>query len=152
MSRIILLMSASLVLLVTSPTYSLAQLTIHAAADEPVQGWERMAAPDGDRAVWVAPASSLTAADIQSAEPRTGPDGRLSVAITFTEAGAQKMRTLSAAQMAKPIAVVLNRQLVWAPVIRSEITGAANITGGPNGLTLEHAQRIVESMNQKSPR
>ncbi len=99
--------------------------------------------------MWVAPTPSLTSVDIQRTAPSAGPDGRPAVAIVFTEAGATKMRELSAAQANKPIAMVLDGKLIWAPVVRGEISKEAVITGGQNGLTAEDAQRILASINQR---
>src|SRR3977135_1278822 len=48
------------------------QLSIRAASTDPVKGWKRM---DIGHAVWVSPTVSLTAADIQSAQPSTAPNG-----------------------------------------------------------------------------
>jgi preprotein translocase subunit SecD len=108
-----------------------------------------METPEGDRVIWVAPTPSLTSSDIESALPGTDQAGRRSVAIRFTDAGSEKMRKLSAAQINKPIAMVLDGKLIWAPVVRSEIARDASITGGANGLTQEDVQRILASVNQK---
>src|SRR5215510_14885230 len=78
------------------------QFSIRAASADPVAGWQRMAF-DG-RAVWVAPTVSVTADDIEQADPITDPVFNRAVAIQFTEAGAEKMRKLSLAQMDKLIA------------------------------------------------
>jgi preprotein translocase subunit SecD len=71
------------------------------------------------------------------------------VQIVFTDAGAQKMRELSAAQLNKLIAMVLDGKLIFAPRIRSEIGKSSVITGnGPNGLSLDEVQRILVSVNR----
>ena len=123
------------------------QFSIRAASSEPVAGWDRMELEN--RAVWVSPTVSLTSADIARAEPITTADGKKAIGIEFTDAGADKMRRLSAAQMDKLIAMVLDGKLIWAPRIRSEIGKQGMITGnGPNGLDDETIQRILSSVKR----
>ncbi len=126
-----------------------AQFSVRAAAAEPVSGWQRMESPDADRTVWVAPTPSLTSDDVERAQSSTGPDGGPAVAIRFTEAGSEKMRELSAAQVGRPIAMVLDGELIWAPVVRTVISAEALLTGGPNGLSADQVQRILASVNQR---
>ena len=125
-----------------------AQFSIRAASTDSVPGWERMEL--GNQAVWVAPAASLTSADIGRAEPITTPDNKRAVAIEFTDAGAEKMRKLSTAQIDKLIAMVLDGNLLWAPRVRSEMGKQAVLTGnGPNGLSDAVVQRILASVRQR---
>jgi preprotein translocase subunit SecD len=92
---------------------------IHAASDKAVPGWLRMQYEND--ALWINPLVTLRASDILSAVENTEPDGRLSVAITFTDAGAQKMRNLSAAQSNKFIAMVLDGRVIFARRVRGEM-------------------------------
>ena len=127
-----------------------AQVAIRAASADPVEGWERMQFSEGSRSVWVARTTSLVATDIERARSYTMPDGRTAVAIVFTESGAKKMRELSAAQLHKLIAVVVDGKLIWSPLVRSEISNEASITGnGPNGVPKEIVDRILASVGQK---
>ena len=125
-----------------------AQLTVSAAATEAVPGWQRMELGDNDRTLWVSPTPSLTNDDIDGAQPLTRADGSTVVEIQFTEEGSVKMRELSAAQIDRPIAMLLDGELISAPVVRSLIDGGqAQISGGgPNGLTPEEIQRILASV------
>ena len=126
------------------------QFAIRAASADSVEGWTRTQFPDGNRTVWVAPTGGLTSADIQRAQPATDGNGGAGVGITFTEAGAGKMRELSKAQMNKLVALVLDGTVIWAPLVRGEIGNQALITGdGPNGLRPEVVQRIQTAINQK---
>jgi preprotein translocase subunit SecD len=95
------------------------EFSVHAASDRVVHGWVRT--EYGSNALWVSPLVSLNASDILSAVENTGPDGRLSVTITFTDVGAQKMRNLSAAQNNNFIAIMLSSTVIFAPRVRSEI-------------------------------
>ncbi len=124
------------------------QLSIRAASDEAVAGWNQM--DINDHAVWVSPTASLTSADILRAEPTTDPNGHSAVGVVFNDAGAKKMSDLSTAQLNKLIAMVLDGKVIFAPKIRGEISKQALITGpASTGLPVDVVQRIVESVNKK---
>jgi preprotein translocase subunit SecD len=60
--------------------------------------------------------------DVMRAEPARGPDGRMAVSVIFTDGGAKKIRDLSAAQMNKLIAMVLDGKVIFAPKVRRGVT------------------------------
>jgi preprotein translocase subunit SecD len=135
-----------LIILFAGVLQAQAQLSVRAASEEPVPGWERMQS-EVDRPIWVSPTVSLTAADFESLQPATDANGRRFVAVVLTDAGAKKMRELSIAQLNKSIALVLDGKVIWAPKVRSEIGKEAEFTGnGPNGIAEELVQRIVQSI------
>jgi len=137
-------MTAAIVAILLTGMAQAPQFSIRAASAEPVDGWNRMEL-DG-RAVWVSPTVSLTSADIAKAEPITTPDGKKAISIELNDAGADKMRRLSVAQMDKLIAMVLDGKLIFAPRVRSELSKQAMITG--NGLDDETIQRILSSVKR----
>jgi preprotein translocase subunit SecD len=120
---------------------------IRAAASTAVSGWQQMASPGG-RDIWVAPEVRLTSADIARAEARTLQDGGPAVAIVMTEAGAKKMAALTSTQANKPIALLLDGQVIWAPTVRSAIDKEAVLTGGPGGLTKAQIDRLIASFRR----
>jgi preprotein translocase subunit SecD len=126
------------------------QFSIHAASSEPVAGWQKMQLED--KMVWVNPIPALVSADVERAVPFKDPQGHNGVSTTFTEAGARKMRELSAAQMDKLVAMILDGKVIFAPLVRSVFPGpdrGAIVTGnGPTGLTVEQVQRILVSVNR----
>jgi preprotein translocase subunit SecD len=125
------------------------QLSIRAASQEPVQGWQRMQVENSDRVVWVSPTSAVIGTDIESASPETTSDGSRRIAVVFTEAGAKKIHDLSVAQMNKLVALVLGDKVIWAPVVRTEIGKASVLTGnGPNGLTPAQVDRLMNSLRR----
>ena len=126
--------------------YAQSQLSIRAGSTEPVAGWERM--QFGKRAVWVSPVVSLTSNDIAAAQQTTA-DGRTAVGISLNDAGARKMRELSLAQKDKLIVILLDREVIFAPLVRSEIGSRALITGpAPSGLSATVVQRILSSVQR----
>ena len=120
---------------------------IRAAASTAVAGWQQMSAPGGDT-IWVAPEVRLTSADIARAEARNDPDAGPSVAITLTDEGAQKMAALSKAQDHKPIALLLDGQVIWAPVVKGSIGKEVRLTGGNGGLTKAQIDRLLASFKK----
>jgi preprotein translocase subunit SecD len=120
---------------------------IRAAASTAVSGWQQMASPSG-AAIWVAPDVPLTSRDIARAEARTLADGGAAVAIIMTEQGAAKMAALTSTQTNKPIALLLDGQVIWAPTVRSTIDREAILTGGPGGLTKAQIDRLIASFKR----
>src|SRR5438552_14102236 len=119
MYRGLTLISCIAVILFGGVLQAQAQFSINAAAEDAVPGWQKMEIEG--RSVWVNPTPALTAADIQGAEPAADRNYGQFVAVTFTDAGAQKMRDLSTAQMNKLIAMVLDGKVMMAPKVRSVI-------------------------------
>jgi preprotein translocase subunit SecD len=120
---------------------------IRAAASTAVSGWQQMSSPDG-AAIWVAPDVRLTSSDIARAEARTDPDAGPSVAILLTDEGARKMSELSAAQANKPIALLLDGKVIWAPIVKGAIGKEVRLTGGNGGLTKTQIDRLLASMKR----
>jgi preprotein translocase subunit SecD len=66
----------------------------------------------------------------------------------LTDAGAAKMDALSKERANEPIALILDGQVIWAPVVRGSIGKEARLTGGPGGLTQEQIQRLLDSFKR----
>jgi preprotein translocase subunit SecD len=124
-----------------------APVEIRAASASAVAGWRQMSSPAGSP-LWVAPEIRLTSADIARAEARKLADGGPAVAIVLTDAGAKKMAELSAIQTDKPIALLLDGQVIWAPIVRGAIGKEAVLTGGKGGLTQAQIDRLIASFKR----
>ena len=116
-------------------------LEIRAASYTAVAGWQQMSTPSGET-VWVPTTAALTAADIARGEPRTEPNGQRTVGVVFTADGARKMAQLSAAQTNRPIALLLDGKVVWAPIVRGTIEKEAVLSG----VTPDIVQRVLTSL------
>lgn len=146
----VLALSCALAVVLTGSALQAQQFEIRAATIESTDGWQRMERPGGQGPIWVSPTTSLTGADIERAQENRDADGRLAVSIELTDAGAEKMRQLSTAQLGKPVAMVLGGRLIWAPTMRAEISNEAMITGGGvNGLTQDEVEQILVSVNNQ---
>lgn len=141
-------MTGLIVMLLASVLNGQMPLEIRAASSNPRSGWREMKAPGGT-GVWVSPTSQLTSADIARAEVRTLENGDPAVAVVFTAEGAKKMAVFSTAQMSKPIAVMIDGRLAWAPIVRATIDTQAVLSGGPGGLTDAEIRRLLSAFRVK---
>ena len=124
-----------------------APVEIRAASATAVSGWRQMLSPGG-APLWVAPTVQLTSADIARAEAGTDPKAGPHVSILLTDEGAQKMSELSAAQADKPIALLLDDQVIWAPIVRGSMGKEVRLTGGNGGLTQAQIDRLIASFKK----
>jgi preprotein translocase subunit SecD len=121
---------------------------IHAASATAVSGWRQMAAPSG-AALWVAPETRLTSADIARAEAIATPDAGPGVGIVLTDAGAAKMDALARERLDQPIAMLLDGKVIWAPIVRGAGGREVRLTGGPGGLTQQQIARLLDSFKAR---
>jgi preprotein translocase subunit SecD len=123
-----------------------AQFSIRAASAQPVEGWQQMQIEHCQSrcTVWVSPTAAIVASDIEKARPEVV-DGAWRVAIVWTDAGAKKFSDLTAAQVKKLVAMVVDGKVIWAPMVMGMITGKEDVLygDGPGGLTQEHVERIL---------
>ena len=123
------------------------RLSIRAASREPVEGWQRMQVEHSDGVIWVSPTAALTASDIEQAQPEIRADGYSVIRVVFTDAGVNKLHDLTAAQLRKLIALVVDDKVIWAPMVMYVAGPAAKnnvLTGNtPHGLTPEEVDRIM---------
>jgi preprotein translocase subunit SecD len=124
-----------------------APVEIRAASSTAVSGWRQMSSPAG-APLWVAPTVQLTSVDIARAEARTDPSAGPYVSILLTDEGARKMSELSATQTNKPIALLLDDQVIWAPIVRGSIGKEVRLTGGNGGLTQAQIDRLLASFKR----
>ena len=94
MYRILTWIGCAIVILFVAALQAQAQVTISAAADDAVPGWQKMELEG--RAVWVNPKPALTSADIQGAEPAKDRNFGNFVKVVFTAAGARKASGIAA--------------------------------------------------------
>jgi preprotein translocase subunit SecD len=120
---------------------------IRAASSTAVSGWRLMSSPAG-APLWVAPTVQLTSADIARAEAGTDPQAGPHISIMLTDEGARKMSQLSAAQADKPIALLLDDQVIWAPIVRGSMGKEVRLTGGNGGLTQAQIDRLIASFKK----
>ena len=86
--------------------------------------------------------------DFASATPSFTDDGRRAVDVTLTDEGARKMLAYTSAHLREPIAIMLDGQLLDAPMVLSPLSKSGVISAMPSGLSQEQVDRIVQSLNR----
>jgi hypothetical protein len=92
---------------------------------------------------------SLTFKDIIEAKKtyRNSTDNKAEISITLTKEGARKFYLLTKENIGKPIAIVIERQIVSMPVVQSEIMGGkVNISGD---FSEKEIDRMIETLKGK---
>jgi len=117
---------------------------VRLAEDKLAPGLREVNVSGSKRLVYLHDEVIVTNSDIASARviPGGGP-AKYSVGVEFNASGAEKMRTATANHMGKPVAILLDGQVVLAPVLRSPISTSAVITGR---FTRTQAERIVNGI------
>jgi preprotein translocase subunit SecD len=122
-------------------------VSFRAASLEAVPGWNQMGGPNAP--IWVAPEAAVTLSDVERAEQSKDELGHPAIGLSFTAGGAQKMRSLSAAQLGKLIAIVVDGKVVSAPRVNSQVTDRAVISGGSGGFDQHEIDRILAFVKRK---
>jgi preprotein translocase subunit SecD len=117
---------------------------VRLAEDHPSPGLREARVSGSDRLVYLHNDIVVTNGDISRAEvvQGNGPS-QFSVSVEFTAAGAKKMRSATESHMGKPMAILLDGQVVMAPTIRAPIDSSAMITGN---YTKAEAERIANGL------
>jgi hypothetical protein len=127
-------------------------VTLHAAVrfearlaeTAPAPGLVEAHVPESDRIVYLHPETVVTNDDIDRAviEPSAGTQ-YFAVQVQFTPEGARKFWLATSGHDGKPMAILIDGNLVMAPTVRGPISTPALITGN---YTHDEAQRIVEGI------
>jgi len=115
---------------------------------EPADGLSKQTVSGSDRVVYLHPTAMLTNADIASARVKapTGSGGH-GIEVIFTEQGRQTFASVTENNVEKHLAIIVDGEIVSAPIIKSPITGGmALITGD---FTEAEANRIAEGITRK---
>jgi SecDF, P1 head subdomain len=117
---------------------------VRLAEEQPAPGLREAKIGDTGRSVYLHAETIVTNSDIASAQvvPGDAPaEYRLDV--KFTAGGAAKMRAATASHIGKPVAILLDGQVVMAPVVRTPIADAAMVTGH---FTRDQAEKLASGI------
>lgn len=98
--------------------------------------------------VYFAKNAALTTDDISYVRVVADSDQHPALEVIFTEEGARKMAALTGRRIGKPLAILINGEVVSAPVVRSLISSPCLITGN---FTQPEIEAIVRSINGPPP-
>lgn len=104
-------------------------LEFRLADDGEASGWQEMERRGSDEPIFVSGNVSLNGGHIERVSFYKDVNGNTSVGFTLTDAGAKAMEATTSQNLNKRLAIVLNGEVVSAPIIRSTISKKGQITG-----------------------
>lgn len=116
------------------------------AETAPAEGLKKADVRDSKQTVYLHPQAEVTLADVQ--EVVAVEDQRreqLAVSITLTRSGAKKMRTMTEGHLGKPLAIVVNGEVVLAPTIKDRLSSRIMISG----LKANEAEELVKLFEKR---
>jgi preprotein translocase subunit SecD len=116
------------------------------AETKPADGLTAATIEGTNQKVYLPRKADATHADIARASVELDPDRKPVIDILFTDAGAKKMKALTAKHRDKPLAIIVNGKVLSAPVVKTAIGDRAQITGN---FTKTEAEKIVKAINEK---
>ena len=122
---------------------------VRLAEDQPAPGLRAARVGSSNRTIYLHPEIVVTNNDI--ANSRVIPGGSRSqfgIDVQLNSGGAEKMRRATMSHLGKPVAILIDGNVVIAPTIKSAIGAAAVITGD---YTQADAQRIAAGMIGAAP-
>jgi hypothetical protein len=128
----------------SATVYAAVRFEVRLAEEQP--GADRRAAKvaGSDRVIYLHDEVVVTNDDIaRSAVAPGGTPSTFNIGIRFNEAGAEKMRRATANHLGKPLAVLIDGEVVMAPTLRSPVGDSALISGD---FSQAEAERIVNGI------
>jgi hypothetical protein len=120
---------------------------VRLAEDKPAPGLREAKMSGSGQSVYLHDEVIVSNSDIATARVIQGDSpSRYSVGVEFNSSGAEKMRVATANHIGRPVAMLLDGQVVMTPVVRSPIGASAIITGD---FTRAQAERIVNGIGIK---
>lgn len=115
---------------------------VRLAEDQPAAGLREVKVSGTGRSIYLHDEAVVTNSDISAARAiRVG--SAYNVLVQFNASGAEKMRVATGKHIGKPVAILIDSQVIMAPVLRSPIDTSAEITGN---FTKADAERIVKGI------
>jgi hypothetical protein len=127
----------------SSPVLAAVRFEVRMAEDHPAPGLIVAPLAGSDRLIYLYPQPVVRNDDIaQASVVQEGPE-RFAVAVDFMQSGAERMRAATTAHVGRPVAILIDGDVVMAPVVRAPISESALISGK---YTRAEAERIAEGV------
>jgi preprotein translocase subunit SecD len=120
---------------------------IRRAETEPGPGLTETNVQGSKQKVYLHREAALTRTDIAGALVTEEKGQPRAVSIRLTKEGSKKIAQLTQRHLNKPLAILVNGQVISAPVVRSKITGENILLTG--NFTNEEAERIAVALRSK---
>ena len=125
------------------PVVAMEKFEVRLAQSEQEEGLQEQTAPESGAKIYVHPGVVITNSDIDDASYVQDERGLPAVAIRFKKSSQKHIAKFSSGNIGKIAAIYVNGRLLSAPVIRSEFSEAAQITGH---FKVEEAQHIARAI------
>jgi TonB family protein len=116
-----------------------ARLEIRLAETAPATGLKGSPVPGSNRQVYLHATTLATDADVTSARV-IDMGGHFGIDVRFSNPASTRIRTATTAHLGKPVAIVLNGNVISAPTLKGPISDSAFITGN---FSAESAQELA---------
>jgi hypothetical protein len=114
------------------------------AEEKPAAGLREAKVSGTDRLVYVHAEAIVTNSDISRARIiQVDHSSRYSVGVEFSPSGTEKIRAATAGHIGKPVAILLDGQVIMAPTVRDPIAESAVISGD---LSKTEAEKIAKGI------
>jgi preprotein translocase subunit SecD len=119
-------------------------LEVRLAETEPATGLDAATVLSSNHKIYLHVERVITNNDVVQARVVEG-NGQFNVAITLTPGGAARMATATSMHVGKPLAIIVNGDVIAAPTVRGQIGSEALITGD---FTRVEAERIAAGLRR----
>jgi len=116
---------------------------VRQVAEQPQRGFMPMTARGSGQVFHVSLDARITSRDVEKVSRGVGPGLTNVIEIHLRPRGAARMEALTSRNVGGRLAIVIDRELVFAPVIRATIGGRVQV----DGLGEAEARRIYASLN-----
>jgi preprotein translocase subunit SecD len=103
-----------------------------------------MTAPGSESTVYISGDVVLSNTDVASARVVSRPSGP-QISIVFTKLGAERFASATENNLMKPLGILVDGQLISAPIVRETITGGKATISGQ--FTEQEAKRIADGID-----
>jgi hypothetical protein len=125
-------------------THAAVRFEVRLAEYSPAPGLREVKVPGSNRSIYLHPEIVVGNGDIERAEVLPGRDaGQFVVGIIFTPDGTRKMLAATQNHIGRPVAILVDDEVVMAPTVRAAIGERAEINGN---YTREEAERVVNGI------
>jgi len=126
--------------------YAAVRFEVKLAEEKPAAGLLEAKISGTDRSVYLHPEAIITNSDILRAYViQVDHSSQFNVGVEFNPSGAEKIRAATAGHVGKPVAILLDGQVVMTPVVREPIGNSAVIS---DDLSRTEAEKIVKGITR----
>ncbi len=119
---------------------------VRLAESKPTPGLTEATVEGSKTKVYLHDTAELTGSDVADARA-VERDRKAAIEIVFTESARKKLASLTEKHVGKPLALLVDGKVAFAPILRAQIAdGKALITGN---FTLEEAQRLAKGIRTR---